>query len=89
MIKGNFWERTARKLVLNLIAPCFGTALGFVLEFYLGKLQKHIGPNGIWVAVKLNPQTPASPPIVYAKKRTRANRMKTLKPWEISAGNII
>jgi hypothetical protein len=90
LIEGTWWERMARETVLNMVAPFFGTAMGFVLEFYRNKLRKHVGPNGIWVAVKvINPEALASPPLVYAKKRTAANKMKTPDPWEPTQWNIL
>lgn len=90
LIKGNWWERTARMVVLNLVAPGYGTAMAFVLEFHRGKLRKHVGKKGIWVAVKVvNPDAPARPPRVYAKKRTKANRLKTPKPWEPKKWNVL
>ncbi len=90
LIEGNWWERQARKLVLNLVAPGFGTAMSFVIEFYRGKLRKSVGPNGIWVAVKvLNPDASAVPPRVYVKKRTDANKLKTPDPWEPTTWNVL
>jgi hypothetical protein len=90
LIEGNWWERTARDFVLSLTAPGFGTAMSFVLEFYRSKLRKYVGPNGIWVAVKvLNPDVPAGPPRVYAKKRTGANKLKTPDPWEPTTWNVL
>ncbi len=73
------------------MAPGFGTAMDLVLQSYRNKLKKHIGPNGIWVAVKvLDPQKPARMPLplVYAKKRTEANMQKAPDPWDPPKGNI-
>ncbi len=92
LIEGNWWERTARAIVLSLVAPGFGTGMNFVLEHYRGKLRRHVGPNGIWVALKVvdpGQALPLLPPLVYAKERTKANRLKTPDPWEPAKGNVL
>lgn len=90
LITGSWWERTAKKLILNLVAPGYGTAMSFVLEFYRGRFKKYVGPNGIWVAVKItNPDAPTIPPRVYAQKRTNANKLKTPDPWEPATWNVL
>ena len=92
LITGNWWERQARAIVLNLIAPGFGTAMNLVLEYDRGKLKRHVGPNGIWVALKvIDPKKalPVLPPLVHAKKRTPANKLKVPDPWEPAKGNVL
>jgi hypothetical protein len=94
LIKGNFFERLARRIVLSTINPLFATALEFVISVYRGKLNRHVGPNGIWVAVQI---PVGGPPItrVFAKKRNESNMNTKGKmshppdPWEPPTWNVV
>ena len=91
LIDGNWWEVSTRTLVLNLLAPGFGTAMDLVLTCYRGKLKKYIGPKGIWIAVKVPVPSKATKALIYlyAKKRTDANKLTAPGPWEPASGNIV
>ncbi len=95
LISGNFWERKARQLVLNLINPVFATGVSFVIDYYRDKLKHHIGPNGIWVAIQMPlPPNVGSVPRAYAKKRdpsnynTKKNASHPPTPWIPTNWNI-
>jgi len=64
MIGGNWFERQARQWVLGMVNPLFAQGMDLVLASYRGRLRPHIGPHGIWVAIKL-------PPLVRAAARKR------------------
>ena len=94
LIEGNFFQRQARSWALSLVNPLFSLGMDFVLAHYRGKLKKYIGPNGIWVAVKL-PVPPNMVPRVAAKKRNPSN-MNTKdvmnhppQPWVPVKWNIV
>ncbi len=91
LIDGNWWEREYRALLFNTIAPGFGTAMDLVLQYYRGKLKKYLGPNGIWIAVKVPIPSKATKALtyVYAKKRTDATKLQAPNPWEPARGNIL
>ncbi len=90
-IDGNWWETTYRELVLNSIAPGFGTAMNLILKFYRGKLRKYMGPSGIWIAVKVPIPSKVTKALtyVYARKRTDANKFNAPDPWAPASGNIV
>lgn len=93
LVGGNALDTIGVIPTLMGLNPLFGLALKAVLEFHKSKLRRHLGPNGIWVAV----QVPVGgPPIarVYAKKRNKSN-MNTKEvishppdPWEPPTWNV-
>ena len=86
LIVGNWWERQARMIVLDLVVPHMGLALDYIIEYWCNKLEKYVGPNGIWIGVKVFAPLPT--PNVYAKKRTDANKMILPAPWEPVKWNV-
>ena len=94
LINGNWFERQARKWMLGFLNPLFALGIDFVLAHYRDKLIKHIGPNGIWVAIKL-PMPPNLIPRCAAKKRDKSN-FNTKKvtshpptPWVPEKWNVV
>ena len=93
LIEGNWWERTGRLLVLSAVNPLLASAMEMVLQTYRGKLKRHIGEQGIWVALQL-PAGAGVMPRVYAKKRnasnsnTKKNASHPPTPWDPPAWNV-